>query len=99
MDGRITPTSQFHVSRAYGTPSPLRVRPVNGPEAIAKLEKVQDERAGLSRLVAGVVQGRIDFSGPTPAQDSTALAMYRHPADRNAAATAVDAGRMLDVTG
>lgn len=96
MDGRITPTNLFHVSRAYGTPAPLRVQPVEAPPPIAKIEP--ERAAGASRLVAGVVQGRIDFSGATPAHDGS-LAMYRHPADKNAAATAVDAGRMLDVTG
>lgn len=97
MDGRIGPTHLFHVSRAYATQAPLRVKAVDAPPPIAKIEP--EQASGASRLVAGVVKGRIDFSGETPAPDATALAMYRHPADKNAAATAVDAGRMLDVTG
>lgn len=97
MDGRITPTNLFHVSRVYGTQPPLRVRAVEAPPTIAKIEP--EPASGASRLVAGVVKGRIDFSGDTPSQDASALAMYRHPADRNAVATAIDAGRMLDVTG
>ncbi len=97
MDGRITPTNAFHVSRVYG--APIRVRPVEAPPPIAKIEAEPKNDPRLSRLVAGVVSGRIDFSGDAPTQDSSARAMYRHPADKNAAATAIDAGRMLDVTG
>ena len=100
MDGRISPTSTFHISRAYGTPAPMRVRPIDGPPTIAKVGMEATTRGdGAGRLVAAVVRGRIDFSGAEPVQDGSALAMYRHPADKNAAATAVSAGRMLDVTG
>lgn len=53
---------------------------------------------GLNRLIAGIVPGRIDFGGDQPAQVQGSLAMYRHPADRNTAATAVHAGRLLDTT-
>jgi hypothetical protein len=53
---------------------------------------------GASRMVAATVGGRIDFQEPASQTDG-ALPMYRHPADRNAAATAVNAGRVLDVEG
>lgn len=51
------------------------------------------------KLVAAQVPGRVDFSGDQPAPAPGTLAMYRHPADKNAAATAVSLGRSLDVRG
>ncbi len=92
---RIEPSHPFHISRAYqaALPPVLRVRPV----AIDPIGA--DQRPGASRLVAGMVKGRVDFSGGEPRASGEALAMYRHPADRNAAATGVHAGRMIDVTG
>lgn len=54
-----------------------------------------------TRMVAATVPGRVDFFADSTeaAPASPALPMYRHPADRNAAATAVNAGRVLDVEG
>lgn len=66
-----------------------------------------------SRLVAGVVPGGVSFaasagaSGPTGAATASALPstpqptlpLYRHPADKNTAATGVQAGRVIDVVG
>jgi hypothetical protein len=46
-------------------------------------------------LLAGQVPGRVDFAAPSPT--GPGLPFYRHPADRNAAATAVTAGRTLDL--
>jgi hypothetical protein len=46
-----------------------------------------------------VVPGRIDFAGLNRAHHGPALPMYRHPADKNTAATAVHAGRMVDLVG
>jgi hypothetical protein len=47
-----------------------------------------------------VVPGGVDFSAnearPT---SSAALAFYRHPADKNSAATGVQVGRSIDVSG
>ncbi|MFO0832798.1 MAG: hypothetical protein U0637_13280 [Phycisphaerales bacterium] len=53
----------------------------------------------IQRLVAAVVPGSVDFSGSTPSAAPGAMAFYRNPADRNAAAIGVEAGRSLDVTG
>lgn len=52
----------------------------------------------VQRLVAAAVPGgiRFDHDGPRPANT---LPLYNHPAQRNAAATAVSAGRLIDVTG
>ncbi len=66
-----------------------------GDEAAARRE------TNLSRLVAGVVQGRVEFdeNGVAQVGAGDAIAMYRRPADRNAAATGVTAGRLIDVRG
>jgi hypothetical protein len=68
----------------------------------------------LSRLVAATVSGGIDFETQQPkaseakrptgqgsAQGSgdTTIPMYRHPADRNAAATQVGLGKTVDLSG
>lgn len=55
----------------------------------------------LARLIAAVVPGRVDFTteaDPTPSR-AEALPLYRRPADKHAAATAVNAGRLIDVCG
>lgn len=54
---------------------------------------------GLRSLVAGVVPGRVDFSGDAPAPVSASKPFYRHPADRNAVAVQIDVGRRIDITG
>lgn len=61
-------------------------------------EAVQDN-AGLQKLVAATVPGSIDFRGETPEPGPArreALPLYRHPADRNEAATGINAGRVVD---
>lgn len=108
IDSQISPTIPFHVAKAYGT-SPnaqvSRTQGVSGPGATNAPQNVQKDAVPQARLssagqslVAGVVPGRVDFSGDQPRQ-ATSLSMYRHPADRNAAATAVNVGRSLDVSG
>ncbi|MBM4108355.1 MAG: hypothetical protein FJ255_06010 [Phycisphaerae bacterium] len=47
-------------------------------------------------LVAQRVAGQVDFKA-TPPTDGVSLPFYRHPADRNAAATSITAGRVLNV--
>ena len=84
-------------------PPPGPARPAAEPSGVGGVEGAAPMRRPdvVQRLVAGAVPGRIDFSGaePRPAPDA-ALPMYRHPADRNAAATGVLlAGRSLDVSG
>lgn len=54
--------------------------------------------SNAQRLVAAVVPGKVDFSGSVPAAAPGAMPLYRNPADRNAAALSVEAGRSLDVT-
>lgn len=50
----------------------------------------------VSRLVGAVVSGRVDFSGADGPRPGAPLSMYTRPADKNAAATGVSAGRFLD---
>lgn len=104
----IPPTIPFHVAQAYG------VRPTQQTAAARATQNAQATEISAARpsgpsaklpsaaqkLVGATVPGRVDFSGPTPTQttDST-LQLYRHPAEKNAAATAVSIGRSLDVRG
>lgn len=93
------PTNPFHISRAYGVAPVRATRPVE-PVRAAPAPAGNSEVSNTSRLVAASVPGRVDFSGDAPRpSDSASIPMYRHPADRNAAATAVTAGRMIDVRG
>lgn len=92
----------FHIAKAYGLKA---TTPTRSPQPVTPVEPVRrdDDQAGkLSeagrRLVGGVVPGKIDFSGSQPAP-SAGLSIYRHPADKNAAATGVSVGRSLDVSG
>jgi hypothetical protein len=105
----IPATFPFHVAQAYGVTPKAQVSRVSAPNAAgqaAPAGNVQatqptpssDLSASGKRLIAAVVPGRVDFSGDQPTQTSS-LAMYRHPADKNAAATAVNVGRSLDVAG
>lgn len=55
--------------------------------------------SGAARLVAGLVPGGIDFTTPEPSPARASLPFYRHPADQNAAATALARGRRLDLNG
>jgi len=98
----------LHIARAYGLSAPARNAPV--PVEVAR-EAVEAQRVeirrelsntqrNVSRLIAGVVPGGIDFTGETPVPGKTsALPFYSHPADRNAAATSIRIGRSIDVTG
>jgi hypothetical protein len=97
----VEPTNPFHISRAYAVQAPAGARPVVRPlhatpgaeiEASARIDKARS-------LVAAVVPGRVDFSADEPVQTTGSLPMYRHPADKNAAATLVQVGRGVDVTG
>jgi hypothetical protein len=87
----------FQIARAYGVTPRASVRQTPPPQSPASQSIAEAKPA--SRLVAGTVPGRISFAGDQPTSDASALAMYRHPADKNAAATAVWAGKLIDVNG
>ena len=93
----------FHVARAYGIAPVRPAAPVAraAPVSTTDARDVAPDRAraSVSRLVAAVVPGRVDFSGETPVPRAAMPSLYRHPADRNAAATGVEAGRSVDVQG
>ena len=95
----VPPTNPYHIARAYGVQPAAPVRPV---QAVAPTSQQTPEPSGadsVQRLVAGVVPGGVAFDAAgVPQRTSSALPMYRHPADRNAAATAVQVGRRLDTT-
>jgi len=106
--GPSTSGLSFSLARAYGVPGgPASVRPV-APAApappVGRIAPASDspprpERPdGLDRLVAAVVPGRVNFDGPAAAPGpGEPLPFYRHPGDRNEAATAIRLGRGLDV--
>ncbi len=95
------PSNPFHIARAYGVQPPHAARPAPKPAAAQNTEPLASIKppTATNRLAAAVVPGRIDFSGSAPTDAGPALPMYRHPADKNAAATALTAGRTIDVVG
>lgn len=94
IHGPIAPTNPFHIARAYGVdparpaPAAANTGPVNGPKSAQ----------AVSRLVAAVVPGRVDFDSARPATGGS-MELYRRPADRNIAATGVGLGKVIDVSG
>lgn len=58
--------------------------------------------AKIEGLVAGKVAAGIDFDvveAGAASESEQPIQLYKHPADKNVAATGVEAGRRLDVTG
>jgi len=96
MDPVIPSSIPFHVAKAYGLLNSPQVRAVQMSQRLDATGNRQPN-ANLRSLVAGVVPGGIDFSGDQPTPTDSALPMYTHPADRNAAATGVQLGRVLDI--
>lgn len=107
----IQPTNPYHIARAYGVQPPARTpahaSPVSGVEPAGRISPVSEERVpsrdnpGISRLLGARVPGGVEFSGDDamPRKGEMIIPFYRHPADRNAAATNIQIGRALDVTG
>ncbi|MEM9064453.1 MAG: hypothetical protein AAGB51_03070 [Planctomycetota bacterium] len=100
----INPTTHtgslpFKIANTYGVSAPQRIAPVQPANAPAKVGGDTEANASrITQLVAGVVPGRVDFSGDVPTHDGS-LSLYSHPADANAAATGVTLGRVLDLEG
>ncbi len=97
---RMQGSPQVFAMRAYGAPrampqaAPVPQQPTTQPRTPTNVQ----------RLVAATVPGKIDFivganGASTPMPATGALPMYRNPADKNAAAVGVEAGRMLDIEG
>lgn len=102
------PTNPFHLARAYGVTPASALRPNTPVEPVTPVTRkdgalgaTRKAPTNIDRLVAGVVPGSIDFTdeSPRPATRSEAIPLYRHPADLNAAATSINAGRTIDVCG
>ncbi|MBX3358137.1 MAG: hypothetical protein KF745_06890 [Phycisphaeraceae bacterium] len=91
----LRPAMPMRVANAYGVQPPAAARPVQNqagePAAGARVS------TNTARLVAGVVPGGVEFGQET--SGTSRMTMYRHPADRNAAATGVTLGRVLDLNG
>lgn len=92
------PTNPHHLRIAYGV---APTRPLPSAQAPSGIEPIHRPRPSdaASRLVAATTPGGVDFSPARAAARTDAIQMYRHPADRNAAATAVALGRAIDVSG
>jgi len=91
--GKIPPTYPFHIAKAYGASAPT-ARP--GTSSSADSVSLTPKSKGVEKLVAGKVSVAANFQPMTPTGDG-AIPMYRHPADKNAAATGVSVGRSVDV--
>jgi hypothetical protein len=96
------PSNPFHIARAYALQT-ARVAPAGSARPV-KVEPIaairpQHPQESAKAMIAASVPGGVSFADPAPALGGPSLPLYRHPADKNAAATAIDAGRMLDVQG
>jgi hypothetical protein len=100
MDARgIPPTYPFHMAKAYAAAMPA-ARPVpsrGAPVGVDSVELSKPRAASIGGLVAGKVAVTPNFAAPPAPSNSDALPMYRHPADKNAAATSVSLGRAVDL--
>lgn len=95
---RIPPT--YSLADLLGTRAPARpAAPSTEARAAAAVDRLDLASAPsapkTNPLVAARVRTPVDFA-PTAAAP---MDIYRHPADRNAAATGVRLGTSLDVTG
>ena len=107
---RISPdTTPVHIARAYGlntgpAASPSLEHRALAPDIAHRDDVVdlqnQSRAESATELIAAQVNKPVDFAQPkTGAAASSAIPFYRHPADRNAAATSIEAGRVIDVSG
>lgn len=110
--GSIPPSLPFRLLEAYGAPN-TAPRPVPSPpgrdvpRVLNDVDTVEltaprhpaPRSDGPQRLVAATVTVPVDFNAARTSTTADTLAMYRHPADKNAAATAVNIGRAFDAIG
>lgn len=87
-------------ARAARVQDAASVSAVRTPDVAARLSGVS-AATRVRELVAATVPGRVDFDDPAVGVLSAggSYTMHGRPADRNAAALGVQAGRSLDVTG
>ncbi len=93
-------------ARAYGQPRSNQptAQPATQSMPAQQAAQASPARARIvSQLVAATVPGGVDFGADASPRPSAAIAMYRHPADKNTAATGVAMnawpGRTIDVEG
>lgn len=91
--------------RIEGASIPFPTSACCGPKAPSPLDRSlgapQTNEArfeNVARLVGATVPGRVTFGPIDAVAPAAAVQLYRHPADKNAAATAVHAGRLVDLT-
>lgn len=94
--GRIGPGSGVDTFQFSAAQAP-RWSPVSTPDPTPTVPESIAER--IASLVAAKVPGSADFAASETPRNPNAqtVPLYRHPADRNTIATAVHAGRILDV--
>lgn len=112
--GDVSGFSFARAYEAYGRTAPVAssatggTKPIALVQPVARVDQVQtrttENREKIGRLVAARVPMTPDIAeavaaSSAPAVARGALPLYRHPADKNAAATSVTAGRVLDVRG
>lgn len=98
MDARgIPPTYSFHLAKAYAPARQAQPSKAAAPSpSIDSVELSKPRSKSVSGLVGAKVNVAPDFTPTTQAAAPDALPMYRHPADKNAAATGVSLGRAID---
>lgn len=103
---QIPPTLPFRVAAAYGVPLPARAGTPESPLVPNGTPNGASAKpAKASSLVAGRVPDSADIRGANlaamnhAAGPSGSLSFYRNPAEKNAAATGVAQGKIIDVEG
>ena len=110
----IPPTYAFPAARAaqaYGmarpaaaTPAAAFVEKVKPAAPVEPVARIGPKPLGgkLAEKAAGLLAGRVSgepFAPRTAPVTNASMAIYRHPADRNAAAVGVDLGKRIDLNG
>ena len=91
---QIPPTLPFRVAAAYGVPRPAQAAaPTTGQTS--KASGLVAARVPDSAELRGA---NLAAAGLTP-NASGSLSFYRNPAEKNAAATGIAQGKMIDVEG
>lgn len=112
---RVDAASGATASKVQSTPATFPIRQADQVKRADTVDATTARAAAakqrISTLVAARVTEQPETSGVTmPAVSKPAMGasgavsggsfpMYRHPADKNAAATAINAGRIIDVDG
>lgn len=86
-------------ARAATVTDSASISGVRAPETAGRIAQAAPA-ASLDRLVAARVPGKVSFDGDVASLSAPgAYTMHGRPADRNAAATGVQTGRSLDISG